>query len=512
MVEPDPSLFERRIALFAELEVPVHGRLGVVGTHLHHADREIAARQARSLLSRLDPDRGSRSGDAPTVLVAGDFNLEAGDPVFRGYHDAGYLDSMAEGVDRLMVGEKAGCRTVWADSRGLPLHSTGALPFQGTATVVAATAPLRDPDALPGSISDHPLLLAEIEPLEPRSDWPGRWTSSPPTDLGFDVDALEGAIEAIGELAGVECVLVVRHGRLAVERYFRGADPRRLRNVKSVSKSVLSAIVGIAIEQGHLALDDRLAELLPPALFGGDELKQAITVGDLLTMRSGLESTSFGNYGSWTSSRDWVADALARPLLEPPGTRMRYSTGDTHLLSAVLTAATGTSTLSFAEEHLFRPLGIDRVVWQRGTQGIYVGGNNLSMTARDIARFGQLYLDRGRWGERQIVPWQWVDASTRPVAETRWGGGGGYGYLWWIRPEEERGAYTANGFGGQYIYVAPAHELVVVIGSSETSKGREWRWELFDQIVGGIVASVEWGSAGSAPGLSAPANRGVSSP
>jgi CubicO group peptidase (beta-lactamase class C family) len=308
--------------------------------------------------------------------------------------------------------------------------------------------------------------------------------------LGLDTERLEKSVQTIAALDGVECVLVARFGRLAAEGYFRGSGPNQLRNLKSVSKSVLSAVVGIAIEQGHLSIDDRIGDLLPSTNFAGDQRKAAITVGDLLTMRSGLESTSFGNYGMWISSRNWVASALARPLVDEPGTRMRYSTGDTHLLSAALTEATGESTLSFAQQHLFAPLGIDRVLWQRSPQGIYMGGNNLSMTARDMARFGQLYLDRGRWGDQQIVPWKWVDMSTVASGRQPSRDRGGYGYLWWLRPENERGAYSANGFGGQYIYISRADDLVVVIGSTETSKGRDWRRSLFAEIREGIVGSV----------------------
>ncbi len=224
-----------------------------------------------------------------------------------------------------------------------------------------------------------------------------------------------------------------------------------------------------------------------------DEGKRAITARHLLTMTSGLESTSFGAYGSWVASRNWVRAALARPLQAEPGTRFSYSTGDTHLLSATLSRAAGRGAHDFAREHLFDPLGIRRSAWTRDRQGVHMGGNNLSLLPRDMLKFGQLYLNRGRWNGRQLLPWRWIDESTRPGLVGPLGRGriyGGYGYLWWLRGPRERGAYTASGYGGQYIYVAPAEDLVVVVISSEVSKGRGWRGELFGIIREGVTGSV----------------------
>ena len=132
--------------------------------------------------------------------------------------------------------------------------------------------------------------------------------------------------------------------------------------------------------------------------------------------------------------------------------------------------------------------------WARDRQGVHVGGNNLSLRPRDMLRFGQLYLNRGRWGGEQLLPWQWVDQSTRPagLAAPRGRGRiyGGYGYLWWLRGPRERGAYIASGYGGQYIYVSPAEDMAVVVISTEVSKGRGWRGELFGTIREGVTGSV----------------------
>jgi CubicO group peptidase (beta-lactamase class C family) len=152
-------------------------------------------------------------------------------------------------------------------------------------------------------------------------------------------------------------------------------------NIKSASKSVVSALVGIAIDRGLLpGVKQPIATYFPEILAKPDDLRRQITIEDLLTMRSGLESTSNRNYGAWVQSANWVRYALMRPLLASPGTRMQYSTGNTHLLSAVLSKATRRTTRQFAQDALARPLGFTLAEWLRDPQGIYFGGNEMSMT------------------------------------------------------------------------------------------------------------------------------------
>ena len=455
-LRPRAVPFDRRVALRVELDLGDGRTETIVGTHLTPVSSPVAASQAAHLLQQLDGER--------PLLVAGDLNEELASPTLASFEAASYRTLVSDGIDHVLGPDgENGWRLLWGE--------------------VAL------PTAL--GLSDHPGLLVELASLRPPAAgrWHVDWSEPVPARLGFDVKRLEGAADRIGSLDGVTALVVLRHGRLALERYFRGGGPDRLHNMKSASKSVLSALVGIAVAEGYLGLDTPVTDILGWKDEDGEGARDGITVGHLLTMSSGLESTSFGNYGAWVSSRNWVADALKRPIEAAPGQRFSYSTGDTHLLSAVLTEATGLSSLDFAREHLFAPLGIDRVSWDRDPQGIYLGGNNLSLTPRGMARFGQLYLDRGRWGDRQIVPWEWVDASTQPRATSRWSGRG-YGYLWWLRPADERGAYNASGHGGQYIYVSPLWDLVVVVNSTEPSKGRQWRRDLFGEIRDGIGGSL----------------------
>ena len=460
---PDRDRFERRIALTARIDFPALP-FEVVGVHVANGDPELAAAQSQHLLGQL-LDRAERP-----ALIAGDFNLDSDHSALGRFGEAGYRDVLPGGIDHVLVDARA--------SGWWPLWSEWSPQSR-------ATAP----------ISDHPGILVEFQlPVPPPDDdWTGDWQLVSAEQAGLDAGRLEPAVEDIGALEGVQGVLVARHGRLVAERYFRSSAGRRPHNMKSASKSVLSALAGLAVENGVLELDQPIAELLPEAAGLDDPRKQKITVRHLLTMTSGLESTSFGNYGSWVASRNWVRAALARPLQAEPGTRFAYSTGGTHLLSATLAAAAGRSTHDFAREHLFGPLGIRHSAWARDRQGIHVGGNNLSVLPRDMLKFGQLYLNRGRWAGEQLLPWQWVDESTRPGLAGPRGRGriyGGYGYLWWLRGPRERGAYIASGYGGQYIYVSPAEDLVVVIISTEVSKGRGWRGELFGMIRDGVAGSV----------------------
>lgn len=275
-------------------------------------------------------------------------------------------------------------------------------------------------------------------------------------------------------MPGVRALLVVAGGELVVEEGFGGGDPGELHNVKSASKSLLSLLTGIAVEEGELrGVDERVAPLLGRDLADG---KGEIRLRHLLSMTTGLESTSGEGYGAWVSAGDWTAAALGRPLLGPPGEGFRYSTGNSHVLAAVLERATGGDLLDFARRELFDPLGIGRVSWQESPEGVRFGGNNLSMTPRDLARVGWMLLQGGRWGDRQVVPAEWIERSTRQRMQTpeEWGERyGDYAWLWWL-PRGHGEAYTAVGYGGQFLYVAPEAGVAVVLTSTQEGKGTEW--------------------------------------
>jgi len=296
--------------------------------------------------------------------------------------------------------------------------------------------------------------------------------------------AFERALAQAKELPRLHSLIVSRRGEVVLERYYNGARATRPVNIKSVSKSVVSALVGVAIQRRLIpGVETAIVRWFPELKNDREPARQAITVEDLLTMRSGLESTSNRNYGAWVQSGNWVQHALRRPLLAPPGTVMQYSTGNTHLLSAILSTATRSSTWRFANEALGKPLGFAFARWPQDPQGVYFGGNDMLMTPRQMLAFGELYLNRGRVGGAQIVPESWVERSLVPRGRSRFSGDE-YGYGWWIREMGGRDTYYAWGFGGQYIFVVPDLDLVVVTTSASTvaEDRRSHRRNVFDLV------------------------------
>jgi CubicO group peptidase (beta-lactamase class C family) len=321
--------------------------------------------------------------------------------------------------------------------------------------------------------------LSNPAPTAAGSRWHGSWRIAPRNTHGFDAAKLDRVATHIGEMEGVYSFLLVCGGDLLVERYFREAGRDKPHNLKSASKSVISLLIGIAIDKGHLRLDQPIAELLPEARTM-DPAKGAITVRQLLDMTSGLESTSYGGYNRWVTSDDWVHAALSLPLVAEPGTFYQYSTGNTHLLSAILTAATGMSTLAFANRHLFGPMDIRVVDWGRDPQGRYIGGNNLLLVPRDMAKIGQLLLAGGRWADQQLIPSAWIQRSTRSSGLGEHDVFGTHSNLWWTDTASKD--FAAVGFGGQFIYVSPDRGCAMVVTSSLLSKGEAWSARLFQQL------------------------------
>ena len=320
-------------------------------------------------------------------------------------------------------------------------------------------------------------------------------------------DRFAGAVNAAGALPRLHSLLASWRGEVVLERYFNGARATRAANVKSVSKSIISALVGVAIDRGMVpGPETPIRTYFPEIAQDRDARKQRITMEDLLTMRSGLESTSNRNYGAWVQSRNWVQHALAKPLVAEPGTGMEYSTGNTHVLSAILTKATGASTWQFAQDSLAMPNGFTLPRWPQDPQGIYFGGNDMLLTPRQMLSFGELYLRHGRLSvkgsdpvtpPRQVVPRKWIEQSfvARGVSPIS---GNQYGYGWWMRELAGHQAYFAWGFGGQYIILVPDLDLVVVTTSASTvaEDRRSHRRTLFELVEDLVIAPVATASAG----------------
>ncbi len=296
------------------------------------------------------------------------------------------------------------------------------------------------------------------------------WRAHPPATHGFDAVRLAEAADRAADLAPpLTSLLVARDTTTVAEIYFGEGGPTRAANLKSASKSVLGALTGIALADGALdGLDQPIGPFFPRLLADAPR-KQRITVHHLLTQQTGLESTSFGNYGAWVSTRNWVADALRRPFVDVPGGEMIYSTGTTHVLGAVLAKATGRSLRAYAQDRLFDPLGVRIRRWQQAPTGRYFGGNNLSLTPRALLRIGQLYLNDGRFRGQQVLPPDWPDLSWKTYVRSTYNDHQ-YGYLWFTHTFGGERVAFAWGYGGQYLFVVPRLNLVVAMTSSLTTR------------------------------------------
>ncbi len=282
---------------------------------------------------------------------------------------------------------------------------------------------------------------------------------------------LRAALEQARALDPLHTLMVVRNGTVLAEHRFRGPAPDRSVNIKSVSKTIIASLVGIAIRRGHLTgVDQPVAPLLRDKLpRGADPRLHRVTIGHLLSMQAGLERTSGPFYGRWVSSPDWVRFVLARPFVADPGGPMLYSTGNTHLLSAILTRRTGRSTLELARDWLGDPLNISIPPWPRDPQGIFFGGNDMLMSPRALSRFAAMVLSHGRVGGTEVVPRSWIEASWQPQARSAFTGDS-YGYGWFRREDAHLRRYYAWGFGGQMIHVVPDLGLSIVMTSDPTQR------------------------------------------
>ena len=312
------------------------------------------------------------------------------------------------------------------------------------------------------------------------------------------------ALDAAARMPRLHSLLISHRGELVLEKYFNGKSSSQTANVKSVSKSWISALVGIAIERGYIEGPDQPISAFYEEMLASDAdvKKRSITIGNLLSMQAGLETTSFYNYGAWVLSEDWVRFALRQPLRMPPGTRLLYSTGNSHLLSAILTQATGKSTLQFAREQIGRPLGFHIEAWPTDPNGIYFGGNNMEITPRQMLAFGELYLNKGRANGRQVIPESWVQTSLQRRVESSRERGRYYGYSWWLRDMAGVNIAYAWGYGGQFILLAPELDLVVVTTSSSLpgNDRRSHIRRLYDVLEQRVVEPVAAAASAAAAG------------
>jgi CubicO group peptidase (beta-lactamase class C family) len=305
--------------------------------------------------------------------------------------------------------------------------------------------------------------LVPTQALAPSTYWPTEgWRTSTPEEQGMDSQQLAAMRDMIQkQQLNLHSLLVIRNGYIVSETYFEPYRQDTKHELYSCTKSFIATLVGIAIDKGYIdRTDHRVVSYFSGKTFEHqDAQKESLTLDDLLTMRSGLDwEEGDPIYRAMYQSRDWVKYVLDKSMAQSPGSQFNYCSGCSHVLSAILQQATGLNTRTFAEQNLFKPLGISNVSWETDAAGIPIGGWGLQLTPRDMAKLGYLYLRDGKWAGQQIVSAQWVKAATQKYTETD--GQLGYGYQWWIYPDH--GAFTALGAHGQVILVIPELDLVVV--------------------------------------------------
>ncbi len=299
-------------------------------------------------------------------------------------------------------------------------------------------------------------------------------------------------LDQAASLPQLRCVAIWQGGREVAARGYRGFDPDRATNIKSASKSVISALAGIAIARGVFSgADQKVAEVLrrdlPPR---PDPRMDQLTLGHLLSMQAGLQRQSGPNYGRWVASRNWVRAALSVPFERDPGTGMQYSTASTHLVSAMLTQASGRSTLELAQDWLGGIPGFAITSWQRDPQGIYLGGNEMAMSTRSLLAFGAVYAAGGQG----VIPAPWIAESWQVRTRSIFSGEA-YGYGWFVGEAGGRPMRYGWGYGGQMIYVFPPVRGLPAAAIAMTSdpgqpSGRTGYRERLNALAGALVRAL----------------------
>ncbi len=333
-----------------------------------------------------------------------------------------------------------------------------------------------------------------------------QWEISSPSEHGLDADKLTELVNLIrvGErYPRIQSLLIVRHGCLVVEEYFNKWKADRLHILQSVTKSFTSALIGMAIAQGKIkGVDEKVLDFFPDMedIANMDERKASIRLRDLLTMRSGVDYHENGqdspHHQLNRTPTGWDKFYLDRPMRGDPGKNFNYDSGGVILLSAILKSRIGMHADIYAENTLFKSLGIEKKFWVKNQEGHPHTGGGLALMTRDMARFGLLYLNKGKWEGKQVVPEDWIRESFKKHVD--FGNQGqdviGYGYLWWIQRPDPQGngqeyIYAARGAKGQYIFIVPEHDMVVAV-NADTKSGQQQR-DIVDILYNQILPAVE---------------------
>jgi len=290
------------------------------------------------------------------------------------------------------------------------------------------------------------------------------WTNIAPEIVQMDSNLLDDMINDVeSHDYSVYSIIIIRNGFIVSEWYDDSHRKNSLFRVYSVSKSITSALIGIAIDKGFIdGVNELVLDFFPEKnIFNLDPRKESMTIEHLLTMTTGLDWPEYYPQSDprkitheWRASEDYAQFVLDRPMIFAPGLVFNYNTGASYLLTAILERATNMSTLDFANKYLFGPLSIKGAFWILSPQGVAQGGNGLMIKSRDMAKIGYLFLKNGIWEGKRIISSGWIKASTTSKINMQ------YGYQWWLSPKDD--LYQASGYGTQQINVFHKKELIIV--------------------------------------------------
>lgn len=312
-------------------------------------------------------------------------------------------------------------------------------------------------------------------------------TSSDPVNSTDDNNQIiNEAVDQLSDVPGLKTIVISIDSEIVSENYYNGETATLLgsHHLMSVTKSISSILLGIAIDRGYIESEDvTIYQFLSPLSDNVPNEYKNIKIRDLLTMRAGFawdEITETSEYPKWISSSNQLEYILKKPFVHEIGTRFDYSDGAAHLVSVILTAATGMSTSDFANDFLFHPLGINERDWLKDKQGYCYGGVGLYLSGREMDKIGNLVLNEGRYNGKQIVSKEWISKSTSFQTATNIGAqyGSNYGYFWWMDKISGHNFFYANGYGGQFIFVVKNLNMVISVkrdyNTDPYNAGRHW--------------------------------------
>jgi len=312
---------------------------------------------------------------------------------------------------------------------------------------------------------------------------------------------LEDAYALAEQNANLKCLIVYKDDHIIKEKYFHSGDSSLTTDVRSVTKSVMATLIGIAIDKGYIPSENQtIGDYLRPLVGTIDSSRANIKIRDLLSMTSGISGNDLidgSGYNNWENAPNQLKYTLNKPMDSTPGQMFTYNNGAAHLISAVLTQATGMSTFQFATQYLFHPLEIPDRYWIVDKQGIYNGAEGLNLTPFDMLNLGKLYLNKGMYNGVRVISEEWINKATtfkittnnvEPFSP-------GYGYFWWIGDVNSHKYFFANGYGGQFIVVVPDFNLIVIatntwVNVSGDTASQQW-YDTMNVIINKIIPLYE---------------------